>query len=102
MLCVNHPVTVLPQFYQKYSLSAKKETSRRTRTSDNNGDSHPGPVPMVPMVMTPTSPAPPYFKEGPCMLGDRHCQVIVNVDSRYHNVPQRTSVDEESLYIEMK
>jgi hypothetical protein len=47
-------------------------------------------------MMTPSSPAPPYFKDDPCMFGGR--QVIVHMDSRYHNVPQRKSVAAESLY----
>ena len=52
--------------------------------------------PVYSEVMTPSSPAPPYFKDDPCMFGDR--QVIVHMDSRYHNVPQRKSVAAESLY----
>jgi hypothetical protein len=86
----------------KAKKGAQHSGSSSTSSWDGPGtDRHQNPIPMVtnPVysdMMTPSSPAPPYFKDDPCMFGDR--QVIVNMDSRYHDVPQRKSVAAESLY----
>ena len=52
--------------------------------------------PVYSEVVSPSGPAPPYFKVDPCQFGDR--QIVVNMDTRYHDVPQRKSVAAESLY----
>ena len=88
-----------------YSTSAKKAARRGSGISpslDNErGNEYPVSIPMVsnPVyseVVSPSGPAPPYFKVDPCQFGDRH--IVVHMDTRYHDVPQRKSVAAESLY----
>ena len=61
-------------------------------------DVHPPMVlnPVYNEVLSPRVPAPPYFKTDPCQFGNR--EVVVHMDTRYHDVPQRKSAEAESLY----